>query len=148
MQYEAHQRARAEPLHTALAKAVQERAEAWDDLNALADDDADASVDHPVNVRVVAACRNLAAIYRDLALAEPAFSHDYEAEAGTFTRAADRFAEHGRSATRQSRTANDRPLAWTVRRVKAARNSTRPGHPGDVPDSTTFEGRSGGHGTH
>ncbi|WP_411108573.1 hypothetical protein [Streptomyces sp. c-19] len=94
-QYEAHQRARAEPLHTALAKAIQERAEAWDDLNALADDDDDVGVDHPVNVRVVAACRNLAAIYLDLALAEPAFSHEYETEASTFTRAADRFAGHG-----------------------------------------------------
>ncbi|WP_030556371.1 hypothetical protein [Streptomyces exfoliatus] len=36
-QYEPHQRARAEHLHTALAKAIQERAEAWDDLNVLAD---------------------------------------------------------------------------------------------------------------
>ncbi|MFC8765746.1 hypothetical protein ACFUAG_34190 [Streptomyces sp. NPDC057193] len=94
VQYEAHQRARAEDLHTALAKAVQERADVWEDLNALADDD-DAGVDHPVNVRVVAVCRNLAEIYRDLALAEPAFSHEYEAEAHTFSRAADRFAEHG-----------------------------------------------------
>ncbi|MGA5199079.1 hypothetical protein [Streptomyces exfoliatus] len=34
-QYEAHQRAGAEHLHTALAEAVQELAEAWDDLNAL-----------------------------------------------------------------------------------------------------------------
>ncbi|MFD3537277.1 hypothetical protein [Streptomyces sp. NPDC058664] len=94
-QYEAHQRTRAEHLHTALAKVIQERAQAWDDLNALADDDADAGVDHPVNVRVVAVCRNLAEIYRDLALAESAFSHEYEAEASTFTRAADRFAEYG-----------------------------------------------------
>ncbi|MGA5198303.1 hypothetical protein [Streptomyces exfoliatus] len=68
-QYEAHQRARAAHLHTTLAKAVQERAEAWDDLNALANDDDDADVDHPVNVRVVSS---------------------------NFTRAADRFATHGR----------------------------------------------------
>ncbi|WP_411111546.1 hypothetical protein [Streptomyces sp. c-19] len=94
-QYEEHQRARAEHLHTVLAKALQERAEAWDELNALADDDADAGVDHPVNVRVVTVCRNLAEIYRDLALAEPALPHEYEAEASNFTRAADRFAEHG-----------------------------------------------------
>ncbi|MFD3337352.1 hypothetical protein ACFWV1_32655 [Streptomyces sp. NPDC058700] len=61
----------------------------------MADDDDDAGVDHPVNVRVVAVCRTLAEIYRDLALTEPAFAHEYEAEAGNFTRAADRFAEHG-----------------------------------------------------
>lgn len=40
-------------------------------------------------------CRNLTEIYRDPALAEPAFSHEYEAEASNFIRAADRFAEHG-----------------------------------------------------
>ncbi|MEU7296731.1 hypothetical protein AB0A76_26570 [Streptomyces exfoliatus] len=94
-QYEAHQRARAEHLHTDLAKALQERSEAWDDLNALADDDDDTGVDHPVNVQVVTVCRNLAEIYQDLALAESAFSHEYEAEAGNFTRAGYRFAEHG-----------------------------------------------------
>ncbi|MFC8765902.1 hypothetical protein ACFUAG_35045 [Streptomyces sp. NPDC057193] len=64
------------------------------EFNALADDD-DAGVEHPVNVRVVAVCRNPAEIYRELALAEPAFSLEYGAEAHNFSRAADRFAEHG-----------------------------------------------------
>ncbi|MFD9051750.1 hypothetical protein [Streptomyces zaomyceticus] len=96
-QYEAHQRSRVAELHANLAAAVQERAEAWEDLNALVDP-ADAGTDHPVNVRVVNACRNLASIYRDLALAEPAFAHEYEGQAATFTGAADRFADHGPNA--------------------------------------------------
>lgn len=37
--------------------------------------------------------------------------------------------------------------AWTVRRVKSAPSSTRPGGPGDAPDSATPRGVLGGHGT-
>ncbi|MER5967503.1 hypothetical protein [Streptomyces sp. NPDC002057] len=96
-QYETHQRARVAELHAALAAAAEERAEAWEELNALADPE-DAGTDHPVNVRVVNACRNLAAVYGDLALAEPAFAHEYQGQAATFTSAADRFADHGPNA--------------------------------------------------
>ncbi|MEU4077960.1 hypothetical protein DEJ45_04640 [Streptomyces venezuelae] len=92
-QYEAHHRDRVAGLHAALAEALQGRGEAWEELNALTDEDA--GVDHPVTVRAVAACRTLASVYRDLALAEPGFAEEYQGEASMFTDAADRFAEHG-----------------------------------------------------
>ncbi|APE26750.1 hypothetical protein [Streptomyces venezuelae] len=92
-QYEAHHRDRVAGLHAALAEAIRERGEAWEDLNALTDEDA--GVDHPVNVRVVNACRAMASAYRELALAEPGFAPEYQGEATMFTEAADRFAEHG-----------------------------------------------------
>ncbi|WP_432061518.1 hypothetical protein [Streptomyces sp. S1] len=99
-QYEAYQRDRVADLYKALTEALEERGEAWRALNELTEEDLGegegaAGVDHPVNVRVVAACRDLAATYRDLSTADPTFAHEYQQQAATFQSTADRFAKEG-----------------------------------------------------
>ncbi|MEU6483997.1 hypothetical protein [Streptomyces sp. NPDC046887] len=94
--YEAYQRDRVQGPHAALAEALKERGEAWEALNELTEDDDDGNgEDHPVNLRVVASCRQLASAYRELASADPAFAYEYLDEAVSFDRTADRFAKEG-----------------------------------------------------
>ncbi|MFJ3906267.1 hypothetical protein [Streptomyces sp. NPDC090025] len=99
-QYEAYQRGRVADLYAALTDAQEERGRAWDALNELTEEDLDGDhgvngVEHPVNVRVVTTCRNLAAVYQELFHADPALAHEYQQQATTFEEVADRFATDG-----------------------------------------------------
>ncbi|MER8047674.1 hypothetical protein [Streptomyces sp. NPDC094032] len=91
--FAAYERERVAALYAALEEAEEAREEVWKELNALSEKED--SVDHPTNLRVVAALRRLTQLYTDLSVADPPLAVEYRSRATWNSTAADRFEEHG-----------------------------------------------------